>query len=83
MKNWMLAQNWWDEEQETVLFEDLRKKILAAVKVAEVIAKPAIEELITDVYDVAPAQLEQQLSALKEHIKKYPDAYPVTAGRIK
>ncbi|KGK00069.1 thiamine pyrophosphate-dependent dehydrogenase E1 component subunit alpha [Thalassotalea sp. ND16A] len=83
MKNWMLAQNWWDEEQETVLFEDLREKILAAVKVAEVIDKPAIEELITDVYDVPSAQLEQQLSSLKEHIKKYPDAYPVTAGRIK
>ncbi|OUS24332.1 3-methyl-2-oxobutanoate dehydrogenase [Thalassotalea sp. 42_200_T64] len=83
MKNWMLAQNWWDEEQETVLFEDLRQKILAAVKVAEVIDKPAIDELITDVYDVPSAQLEQQLSTLKEHIKKYPDAYPVTAGRIK
>ncbi|WNC70179.1 thiamine pyrophosphate-dependent dehydrogenase E1 component subunit alpha [Thalassotalea nanhaiensis] len=82
MKNWMLANEWWDETQEEELFEAYRKDVLAAVKVAEVIEKPAIEELITDVYDVAPKHLEQQLADLKEHIKKYPDAYPVTAGRI-
>lgn len=83
MKNFMLDQQWWDEEQETILFDGLRKDILAAVKVSEVIEKPAIEELITDVYDQPTQHLEQQLSDLKEHIKKYPDAYPVTAGRIK
>ncbi|WP_371185923.1 thiamine pyrophosphate-dependent dehydrogenase E1 component subunit alpha [Thalassotalea maritima] len=83
MKNWMLAQGWWDETQDTALFEQYREEILAAVKVAEKIAKPPIEDLISDVYDVPTPQLEQQLSELKEHIKKYPQAYPVTAGRIK
>ncbi|UUO24822.1 thiamine pyrophosphate-dependent dehydrogenase E1 component subunit alpha [Colwellia sp. M166] len=83
MKNWMLAQGWWDEAQETTLFEKLRDEVLAAVKVSEKIDKPPVEDLITDVYDQAPPLLQSQFEQLKEHIKKYPDAYPFTAGRIK
>ena len=83
MKNWMLAQGWWTEEQETALFEGYREDILAAVKVAEKIDKPPVEDLITDVYDTPIPRLQQQLDDLKEHIKKYPEAYPFTAGRIK
>jgi len=83
MKKWMLDQKWWDEEQETTLFEKLREEILAAVKVAEKIAKPPVEDLVTDVYDQVPKHLQAQLDELKIHIKKYPEAYPFTAGRIK
>ena len=83
MKNWMLAQGWWNEAQETELFEQLRDDVLAAVKVSEKSDKPPVEDLITDVYDQAPPLLQSQFEQLKEHIKKYPDAYPFTAGRIK
>ncbi|OKY26357.1 thiamine pyrophosphate-dependent dehydrogenase E1 component subunit alpha [Thalassotalea sp. PP2-459] len=83
MKSWMLAQNWWDEAQETALFDQLREDILAAVKVAEKIAKPPVEDLVSDVYDQVPEHLQKQLASLKAHIKKYPEAYPLTAGRIK
>lgn len=83
MKNWMIAQQWWNEEQETSTFERLREDVLAAVKVAEVIDKPTLESMFDDVYDVTTPQLNEQLADLKEHIKKYPDAYPVTAGRLK
>lgn len=82
MKNWMLAQNWWDEEQESALFEKLRKKVLAAVKVSEIINKPHIDTLITDVYDVPSSQLEAQLEQVKAHVNKYPEAYPFTAGKF-
>ena len=82
MKNWMLAQEWWDEAQETELFEGLREEVLAAVKVAEKIDKPELQEMVNDVYDVPPKHLQDQLDALAEHIKKYPDAYPVTSGRL-
>ena len=83
MKNWMLAQKWWDEAQETTLFEKLREEVLAAVKVSEKIAKPPVEDLVSDVYDQVPEHLQKQLDELKVHIKKYPEAYPFTAGRIK
>ncbi|MBU2925712.1 thiamine pyrophosphate-dependent dehydrogenase E1 component subunit alpha [Colwellia sp. 1_MG-2023] len=82
MKNWMLAQNWWDEAQETALYEKLREKVLAAVKVAEKIEKPHIDTLISDVYDVPSAQLTAQLEQVKTHINKYPEAYPFTAGKF-
>jgi 2-oxoisovalerate dehydrogenase E1 component alpha subunit len=82
MKNYLLDNKWWDEAQETVLFEQLRTDILAAVKVAEVIDKPNIDSMITDVYDAAPASLNSQLETLKAHISKYPESYPLTAGKF-
>ncbi len=82
MKNWMIAQNWWDEVQEKTLFEQLREEVLAAVKVSEKINKPHIDTLITDVYDVPSAQLEAQLEQVKAHVNKYPEAYPFTAGKF-
>jgi len=83
MKNWLLAQDWWNEEQDSALFEGLREEVLAAVKVAERIAKPELRELVTDVYDDVPEHIEKQYQELVEHIKQYPDAYPVTSGRLK
>ena len=83
MKNWMLAQNLLTEEQDKQMYETLREEVLAAVKVAEVIDKPSLENMFEDVYDVPTQNLHEQLADLKEHIKKYPDAYPVTAGRLK
>ncbi len=82
MKSWMLKQNWWDEAQETTLFEQYREQVLAAVKVAEVIDKPHIDTLITDVYDVPTSQLQAQLDEVKAHVNKYPEAYPFTAGKF-
>lgn len=81
-KLWITEKGWWNEEQETALFERLREEILAAVKVAEKIDKPPLEDLVTDVYSDVPVHLQTQLEELKEHIKKYPEAYPFTAGRI-
>ncbi|MDP7591193.1 MAG: thiamine pyrophosphate-dependent dehydrogenase E1 component subunit alpha [Litorilituus sp.] len=82
MKNWMLAQNWWDEAQEKSLFEQLREEVLAAVKVSEKINKPHIDTLITDVYDTPTSQLQAQLEEVKSHVNKYPEAYPFTAGKF-
>ena len=82
MKNWLVNQKWWDEAQETELFEKLREDVLAAVKVAEKIDKPHIDSLIEDVYDVPSQQLQAQLDEVKAHVNKYPEAYPFTAGKF-
>ncbi len=82
MKNWLINQEWWDEAQETALFEKYREEVLAAVKVAEKIDKPHIDTMITDVYDVPSAQLQAQLDDVKAHVNKYPEAYPFTAGKF-
>ena len=82
MKNWMLAQKWWDEEQDKTLFEKLREEVLAAVKSCEKTDKPHIDTLISDVYDVPTTQLVTQLEQVKVHVNKYPQAYPFTAGKF-
>ena len=65
MKNWLVKQNWWGEEQEEALQAEFREEILAQVKLAEKRPKPALGELITDVYETPPEHLLEQLEALK------------------
>lgn len=81
-KAWLISKGWLDDKDEEEKLELLKKEILAAVKVAEVVPKPPIEDIISDVYETPTPALEEQLEQLKEHVKKYPDAYPFTAGRI-
>ncbi|MCH8537391.1 MAG: thiamine pyrophosphate-dependent dehydrogenase E1 component subunit alpha [Alkalimonas sp.] len=79
---WLINKGWLDDDSDTEQTTALRQEILSALKVAEKIAKPAVEEMITDVYAEPTEMSQQQLNELKAHIKKYPDDYPVTAGRI-
>ncbi len=81
-RNYLVAKGWLDESGLESKLEVLKKEILDAVKAAEVIAKPAIEDLITDVYHEPTPLLQEQLNQIKAHIKKYPEHYPATAGRI-
>ncbi|CAM5220289.1 thiamine pyrophosphate-dependent dehydrogenase E1 component subunit alpha [Alishewanella longhuensis] len=81
-KAWLLQQGWLDEAADKAKTEQLRVDILDALKVAEKVAKPGIEHLISDVYAEPIPALQQQLDELKQHIRKYPDAYPITAGRF-
>ncbi len=81
-KLWLINKGWLTESDEQALYEKYRQEVLAAVKVAEKIATPHIDELINDVYDKPTPRLEQQLTELKQHINKYPDSYPNSAGRI-
>ena len=82
-RKWLVKQEWLNEEDDLKAKESIREDILAALKRAEVLQKPALEELVSDVYDTPIPSLVRQYNELKEHIQKHPDAYPVTAGRIK
>ncbi|WP_105213595.1 thiamine pyrophosphate-dependent dehydrogenase E1 component subunit alpha [Pseudoalteromonas sp. T1lg22] len=82
-RTWLVAQGWLDEQEDEKVKEQVREQILDALKVAEKVAKPPLEDLISDVYDTPIPSLQAQYEQLKSHIKKYPDAYPITAGRIK
>jgi 2-oxoisovalerate dehydrogenase E1 component alpha subunit len=79
---WLVKQGWLDEEADKARSDALRQEILDALKVAEKVAKPGIEHLMSDVYETPIPLLNEQLEELKAHIRKYPDAYPVTAGRF-
>ena len=79
-KNWLELQGWWDEEQETALYEKYRTEILAQLKVSEKEPTTKLIELVSDVYSDIPTHLQQQLSELRQHISQYPQAYPTTSG---
>jgi 2-oxoisovalerate dehydrogenase E1 component alpha subunit len=81
-KHWITKKGWWDDPQEKTLYAEYREDILAQMKAAEKRPVPTLDHLITDVYDTPPTALTQQLSELKQHIKKYPQQYPKTSGRL-
>ena len=81
-KLWMINKGWLNEKQDADLYVKYREEVLAELKVAEKVPLPHLDELIQDVYDKPTPILEKQLADLKSHIKKYPEAYPKSAGRI-
>lgn len=83
MAKWLTSKGWYDEEANKKLIEKSRQDVLAALKTSEKVDICPIEDIVTDVYDDVPWHLKEQLDALKSHIKKYPDAYPKTSGRVK
>ena len=78
-RRWLIKKKWLSNKADQALEEQLKQEILEAVKRAEKINIPSIDNIITDVYATPTCQLSQQLEALKLHINKYPDAYPKTA----
>ncbi|WP_414827501.1 thiamine pyrophosphate-dependent dehydrogenase E1 component subunit alpha [Alteromonas sp. H39] len=83
MAKWLTSKGWYDEDANKKLIEKSRQDVLAALKTSEKVDICPIEDIVTDVYDDVPWHLKEQLDALKSHIKKYPDAYPKTSGRVK
>lgn len=81
-KLWLINKGWLAETDDVKLYEKYREEVLAAVKVAEKVPVPKLDEIIEDVYDKPTPALKKQLAELKEHIKKYPQSYPKSAGRL-
>jgi 2-oxoisovalerate dehydrogenase E1 component alpha subunit len=79
---WMRSKGWLDDEQDKRFVEKTRQEVLEELKRAEKVPICNIDEIIKDVYDTPPWHLKQQLTELKAHIAKYPEAYPKTSGRI-
>ncbi|NYS60858.1 thiamine pyrophosphate-dependent dehydrogenase E1 component subunit alpha [Vreelandella salicampi] len=76
MQKWLNHKEWWSDDEETETQERLRREVLETMKRAEKRPSPALDTLISDVYaDVTPA-LQHQFDALKQHIRRYPEAYP-------
>lgn len=81
-KTWIDAKGWLNKDQNLEFIEQTRQEILKELKLAEQVPICPIEQIIEDVYDTPPWHLKAQLAELKTHIKKYPEAYPKTSGRL-
>lgn len=83
MRNWLEGKQWWSEDDEKQLQESLRREVLDTMKRAQKRPPPALDSLVSDVYDQVPPALAEQLERLKAHIRKYPEAYPKSADQVK
>jgi 2-oxoisovalerate dehydrogenase E1 component alpha subunit len=80
-KRWLESKGYFDEKAMDEYLEKSREEILASLKRAEKVSVNPIEDIIEDVYDTPPWHLKKQLKELQEHVAKYPQDYPKTAGR--
>ena len=83
MRLWLESKDWWSEDDEKQIQENLRREVLETMKRSEKRPPPSLDSLVTDVYDQVPAGLARQLDALKTHIRRYPEAYPKSAEHAK
>ncbi|XP_031394329.1 2-oxoisovalerate dehydrogenase subunit alpha 1, mitochondrial-like isoform X2 [Punica granatum] len=75
-RNWVESNGWWSDEAEAELRTRVRKQLLQAIQNAEKTEKPPLRELFADVYDVPPANLQDQEAELREAIKRHLEDYP-------
>ncbi|KAK9162503.1 hypothetical protein Syun_003405 [Stephania yunnanensis] len=76
-RKWVKKNGWWNDEDESALRNDVRKKVLNAIQVAEKVEKPPLAELFTDVYDHPSSNLGEQERLLRETVKRHPKDYPI------
>lgn len=80
MRLWLIAREWWSEAEEKDALEAYRSEILTELKAEEREPGPPLAGLIEDVYDTPPWHLREQLEALTEHVRQYPEHYPASKG---
>jgi len=83
MRNWLQHKGWWSDAEEKETTEAYRQEVLAELKQVEKKPGPGFDQMISDVYDQPLAEMKKQAQALAQHIQKYPQHYPATAGTIK
>lgn len=83
LAKWLDSKGWFDEAQNKQKVEQARLDVLASMKKCEKTDVCEVDDIVTDVYHQVPWHLKEQLDGLKQHIKKYPEKYPKTSGRVK
>lgn len=82
LKQYLSSLSEFDEDEHTKWESQTRQTILEELKAAEKRPISDLEQIVEDVYDTAPWHLKEQLDSLKQHIAKYPEAYPATAKGV-
>lgn len=78
LRKWMEGRGMWDEDKEKAVRSQSRKEVLDAFKAAEKEKKPALRHMIEGVYESMTEEQAQQVEAIKEIIKSYPNEYDVS-----
>ncbi|KAK4957936.1 hypothetical protein LTR10_004359 [Elasticomyces elasticus] len=78
LRKYLEARSLWDETQEKDLRSDARKSILEAYRKAEKEKKPALREMMYDVYETMTEEQVQQMEKMRATIERYPNEYDVS-----
>ncbi|KAK5695588.1 hypothetical protein LTR17_024574 [Elasticomyces elasticus] len=78
LRKYLEARSLWDESQEKDLRSDARKSILEAYRKAEKEKKPALREMMNDVYETMTEEQVQQMEKMRATIERYPNEYDVS-----
>ncbi|XP_013790722.1 2-oxoisovalerate dehydrogenase subunit alpha, mitochondrial-like [Limulus polyphemus] len=79
LRQYMMNHGWWDDEKEKNWKEETKKQVMQVFARAEKRKKPPIRDMLTDVYDEMPANLQEQIEELENHLQLHKDHYPVNA----
>lgn len=78
-KLWLMNKGWLSADEDTQLYETYRQEVLSELKLAEKRPQMGLDAIIEDVFDEPTPILKKQLAHLKQHVNKYPKAYPKSA----
>ncbi|KAF3917738.1 hypothetical protein ABW20_dc0101356 [Dactylellina cionopaga] len=77
LRKFMELRNWWDQERDTQLRQQLRKDVLKAFNSAEREKKPAISKLWEDIYDTPTKDQKAQMEEMRDILERYGGEYDV------
>ena len=69
-RSYLEEKNLWSEEQENEVIEQAKADIKDAIKKADAYPKQKVTELIENMYETLPANLQEQLEEYKEKESK-------------
>lgn len=75
LRNYLFNLNLISESEETEIRNTIRKQILDELKIAERSPICPKDELVEDVYDVVPPEIQRQKDFVDKIANKYPEAY--------
>ncbi|KAH9636280.1 hypothetical protein HF086_009476 [Spodoptera exigua] len=76
-KMYLEAKGLWDAEAEKTCLKESRDTVVRTMQEAEKKKRPHWKEMLEDVYYDMPPRIQKQMKQMEEHLKKYPDKYPL------
>jgi len=79
LRKYLEAKDLWDEGKEKNLRSETRKSILEAYRQAEKEKKPALRNMMEDVYEDLTEEQREQMESMRKTVERYPNEYDVSS----
>ncbi|KAK1057550.1 hypothetical protein LTR12_008702 [Friedmanniomyces endolithicus] len=78
LRKYLESKDLWDEAKEKDLRSGTRKSILEAYRQAEKEKKPALRNMMEDVYEDLTEEQREQMESMRKTVERYPNEYDVS-----